>query len=167
MSRTLYTAVTSSNLYISQRTLDMTETIRRSFLAGCTGDLTPRDRRNQMQYIALLFSWMVVYLLSTYAIVNEMVAAGPLAWLVAVLPSILAAAAMLAYIRFLREGDELLRAIHLRALALALGVGFVIWPAYQLLGRLGISLDAWNDLPIMAMIITYTAAAVLGQRHYA
>ena len=43
----------------------------------------------------------------------------------------------------------------------------MIWPAYELFGDLGYSLDAWDTLPILTMIITYSAAAVLGERHYA
>ncbi len=145
----------------------MTETRRRTFIDICRGQLTPSDQSNVNRYTVLLFVWMLVFLGATFVITNEVVRGGALGWLVALMPSAFGIIAALAYMRFLREADELVRAIELRALALAVGAGFAIWPAYTLLGRLGVPVDAWSEVPIMAMIGAYVFGVLAGRRHYA
>jgi hypothetical protein len=73
----------------------------------------------------------------------------------------------LAYRRFLREADELLRKIELEALALAVGVGVVGGFAYTTLARAGIVAEADVLVLVVAMVLTYGIAVIVGQRRYA
>jgi len=99
---------------------------------GCSSE-TLRDRRSRRRYTLLLAAWATVYLLSSFLITNVTLDPVSVAWIVALLPSIVATFAVFAYWRYLREADELSRAIEVKALALAVTVGFVVWPAIELL----------------------------------
>lgn len=129
-------------------------------------DRTPRDRRNQRRYTVLLAAWAVVYLVSTYLIATERVVSGPLGWVVAGLSSVFAVFAVLAYWRYLREADELARAIELQALAIAVCSGFIVWPALDLAGELGVPTQALPDPIVLVMIGSYAVGTILGRRRY-
>ena len=82
------------------------------------------------------------------------------AWIVALLPSIVATFAVFAYWRYLREADELSRAIEVKALALAVTVGFVVWPAIELLEASGVPLKVGSSLTALVMIVSYSIATL-------
>jgi hypothetical protein len=69
------------------------------------------------------------------------------------------------YVRFLRMADELARKVHLEAMAVALGVGFVAGFALLLLedGSLG---TARPDTLLAAMVVAYSVAVVAGWRRF-
>ncbi|MEX2299985.1 MAG: hypothetical protein WD733_03550 [Bryobacterales bacterium] len=87
---------------------------------------TPTDRRNARMLNFYTLIWVLVFLLSlkvmeTYgdenlAVATAALAAAALAWIPVVW----------AYLRYLREADELLRMIHVQAMAVAFGVGFCL-----------------------------------------
>ncbi len=88
------------------------------------------------------------------------------AWIVALLPSIVATFAVFAYWRYLREADELSRAIEVKALALAVTVGFVVWPAIELLEASGVPLKVGSSLTALVMIVSYSVGVVAARKHY-
>lgn len=137
-----------------------------SFRERCWGGITPRDRRNQVRYTLLLAAWAVLFVASSYLIATERVVAGPVGWVAAGLSSVVAVFAVLAYWRYLREADELTRAIELQALALAVCAGFVVWPAFELAGDLGVPVGALPDPVVLIMIGAYALGTVLGRRRY-
>jgi hypothetical protein len=113
--------------------------------------VTRRDQRNSKRYIQLSFLWAVVYVACTFTLAFELVASVPLRWLLAFLPSAFAALSATAYWRYLHGMDELLRAIELKALALAITAGWIVWPTMELLEN-GLKLDV--DVPVVMLVMT-------------
>lgn len=71
-----------------------------------------------------------------------------------------------AYVRFLRNADELLRKIHLEALAIAFGTGAVFMPVYRLCERLGApKLDSVD--PLFVILLAWVFGQWFGGRRYA
>lgn len=96
------------------------------------GDTTPRDRRNLLLLAALMAAWAAAFVGGMMIIERDLVVDGPVAWGLAALNLVLAAAALLAYVHYLREADELQRRIHLQALALGFGGGWLAVAGYRL-----------------------------------
>ena len=132
---------------------------------GC-GELTQRDRRNLRWYLSALLGWAIAFTLGTFLIATGRVKADAAGAAVALLPSLVAVVPAMAFLRFLREADELQRLIELQALALGVGAAFIVFPCVQLLERLGFTLAAWHDVVPMVFIATYSISAVLGHRRY-
>jgi len=107
-----------------------------SFWMRCSGS-TSRDRRNLRRFFWVYAAWAVFFVGGNQLIKRDLLPAGPLPWVVAVLPPVVAIFALLAYGRFLRQADELQRAIHLEALAIGFGGGFFGVCTYRLFERLG------------------------------
>ena len=73
---------------------------------------------------------------------------------------------ILAFMRYLRDSDELHRKIQLDALALAMGVGLVGSFTYSLLVTGGFIVDAEVSDIILLMTVTYMIGIVAGQVRY-
>lgn len=131
----------------------------------CGSDTTPRDRRNLYRFAALLAAWTAAFVGGMALIERDVVPDGPIAWGLAALNLALAVAALLAYVRYLREADELQRRIHLEALALGFGGGWLAVAGYRLFELLG-SPYVDRGSVIFVMAILYTLGIVLGQRRY-
>lgn len=129
------------------------------------GDTTPRDRRNVLRFLAVMAAWAAAFLGGIALIERDVVADGTIAWGVAALNLALAVAVILAYVRYLREADELQRRIHLQALALGFGGGWLIVTGYGLFELLGAPyID--RESVILVMAVLYSISLVLGQRRY-
>lgn len=110
----------------------------------CAGGLTPTDRRNLLVFIA----WFIVWFFS-FGIVSRVLRAGidldtRLAWGLALAPNLFAMLAVGRYLRFLRHADELVRRIHLDALAIGLATGLVFvigWGVLELAGARELPID--------------------------
>jgi hypothetical protein len=113
--------------------------------------VTPRDSRNIKRYIALKALWALAFILSTFVLQMELIEPVALRWLIAFIPSAFAAIAARAYWRYLTQMDELLRAIELKALALSVAAGVVVWPAVFLL-EVGVPLEL--DVPVVLLVMT-------------
>ena len=87
---------------------------------------------------------------------------GSAAWVLAVLPNVLAAGALLAYLRFLRMADELTRLIQLQALAVGFGAWLFYYMAWELLEGAGAP-PLGNDAPIVVPAF----AMAFGQLYFA
>jgi hypothetical protein len=126
---------------------------------------TPRDDRNVKRYIGLNLIWALVFIGCTLALARESLEPGPLRWLLAFVPSVFAGLSARAYWRYVNGMDELLRTIELKALALAIIAGFIVWPAVFLL-ELGVPLDL--DVPVVLLVMTgvYVAALARGRMAY-
>lgn len=129
------------------------------------GDTTPRDRRNVLRFLAVMAAWAAAFLGGIALIERDVVADGPIAWGLAALNLVLAAAVILAYARFLREADELQRRIHLQALALGFGGGWLTVTGYRLFELLGAPYVDRGSV-ILVMAVLYSVSLVLGQRRF-
>lgn len=112
---------------------------------------TPRDRRNAGRYIRFSALWAVVYIASTFVLGAGYVESVPLRWLIAFMPSVFAVFSVRAYWRYLLGMDELLRSIELKALALSISAGFIMWPAVELV-ETGVPLDV--HIPVVLLVMT-------------
>ena len=124
-------------------------------------------QRNQIVVVGWLFLWQLAFLLATVALRKAWVPAGPVAILVAILPTLLGVAMLFAYKRFLRRSDELQRKIQLDALAFGFGSGLVAAVAYQLLERAGAGFGAEVADLAAFMMVAYAIGVLLGTRRYA
>ena len=126
---------------------------------------TPRDRRNERRVAGICLAWALSLTGGTFLIKNDLLPAGPIPWLVAALPSVVAVFLLLSFGRFLREADELQRLIQLQALALAFGGGFFAICGYAQFEKLGA--PAVNTLDFLAVMpLLYVVGIFLGWRRY-
>ncbi len=51
-------------------------------------------------------------------------------------------------------------------MALAVGAGFIVCPAYRLIERSGVAFGEWSDVPILIMIACYATATLVSRRRY-
>ncbi len=147
---------------------------RISRLFGCGLENTPADRKNGLRVLIFTLIWVVVFLtalsvMERYGDNSLAVSAFALtAAVVAWIPVIAA------YLRFLREADELMRLIHVQAMATAFGAGLgaaLLWRFFERISTLagsGSLLGEAIDLlqPAMVMPITFTIAVIILRRRY-
>lgn len=124
--------------------------------------LTPRDAHN-LRIFGFWISAMAISLIAgTFLIEARFV---PLAWLLPATCAFLGLMAVRAYVIFIRNADELLRKIHLEALAVGFGAGLVFMPTYRLCERLGApKLDSVD--PIIVFVVACGLALSWGFRKY-
>ena len=142
----------------------MEETKLEPFWARC-GDTTPRDRRNMMRLVWTLGAWAVCFVGVSQLIKRDLLPAGPIPWALAMLPSVVGVLVLVAYARFLREADELLRIIQLQSLALGFGGSFFALSGYRIFERLGAPAADIGDFGLV-MAIFFTIGTLLGLRRY-
>lgn len=135
------------------------------FLATCR-DMTGRDRRNSRRATWWLFAWVLTYAGAAFGMRFELIPTGLPGYLVSGLSIVVCCIALLAYIRFVREADELHRKIQLEALALGFGGGFVAAFGLELLQQAGVPNLEIGDL-FTTMFVFYMVGLFLGARRYA
>jgi hypothetical protein len=128
---------------------------------------TERDRKNQRHIISWSLAWILPFLGVNLAIENDWIGSDALALAATIGVTALGLGVLLAYRRFLRDADELMRKIQLDALALTVGVGVVSGFSYTLLESAGIVADAEAMTLIMVMVVTYIGGVVVGLRRFA
>ena len=127
---------------------------------------TERDRRNQHRVVTWSLAWVLAFLAADYAIELEWIDSEALAVAATAVVSIIGLGWLLAFRRFIRDADELMRKIQLDALALAVGVGVVVSFSYSLIANAGIVTEADVLSVVLIMILTYVVSVVTGQRKY-
>lgn len=140
------------------------ETSHGSFWMRCTGG-TSRDRRNLTRMMWIYAAWALAFAGGSQLIKRDLLPAGPLPWIVAALPTALGVFAVLAYGRFLREADELQRAIHLEALALGFAGTWIGVCGYRMFERLGAPAADIADAALF-LAVFYALGMVRGAWRY-
>lgn len=130
-----------------------------------TSLFTPRDLRNYSHFTGWLIAAMIAFAAATILIDGQWISAAA-GWALTVATIALMIIAVRAYIRFLHHADELLRKVHLDALALAFGIGAVAMMGYRLCERLGAPKLDIND-PFLVMMLVWIGAQIIGARRYA
>ncbi len=133
------------------------------FWAGC--GYTATDRRNLRRFNLWTFAWVAGWLATILLIRVRGLAAGPVAYALVLATVLLGLQTVRAYLRFLRQADELLRKIQLEALALGFGAGAVFMVAYRLCELLGAPRLNAAD-PLFVMALTWAASQILVARRY-
>lgn len=135
------------------------------FVASCR-QMTERDRRNSWRACGWMAAWMVSFFSVALALKQEALPGGLWTYLAIAGSTALGLLALLAYVRFVREADELQRKIQLEASAFGFGGGFIATFALSLVERA----DLWTvDLgdPFLVMAVCYSLGLFLGARRYA
>jgi hypothetical protein len=142
-------------------------------LCGCGDGATAADRRNSRAITIWSLVWAVVFLVALATMESygdESLAVSIAALAAAALATI---PLIRAYVRFVREADELARMIQVQAMAVAFCAGFVVATLGRFLERV-ISLipelapfDLMDFLnPLMVMIVAYSLSVLVLQRRY-
>src|SRR3990170_6498712 len=131
---------------------------------SCSPLYTARDMQNYRTFTWWMTASMVMFAASTILIDGKFIGA-PVGWAMTVLTIALSVAAMRSYISFLRVADELLRKVHLEALAFAFGAGLVCMMGYRLCERLGAPKLDVNDAALV-MLLSWIGGQLLGARRY-
>ena len=137
---------------------------RGSFWTRCTGQ-TPRDRGNLKRFLWIHVAWTTLFTGGNQLIKRELIPGDALPWVVAALPSIVGVFVVTAYARFLREADELQRTIHLQALALGFGGGWIGTAGYRILERAGAPPADIADAALI-LAVFFSIGLVRGAWHY-
>jgi hypothetical protein len=126
---------------------------------------TPRDLRNYSQFTLWMVAAVIAFAAATILIDGRWIP-DAIGWTLTVAAIVLMILAVRAYIYFLRNADELLRKVHIEALALGFGAGAIAMMGYRLCERLGAPKLDVND-PFLVMMLVWFFAQYLGQRRYA
>jgi cbb3-type cytochrome oxidase subunit 1 len=132
-------------------------------IVSCSG--TAADRRNQYRFVAWLSGWAVTFLAATWLLETYDDLGRAVAWSVAVVPNLFAVAALFAYLRFLREADELVRRIQLEGLAFGFGAGVIFAMAYFTLKRLGVP-QLTGDQMVFVMMMAWVTGQLAATWRY-
>jgi len=139
----------------------------RSFLSwGCSSDLSERDRQRLRAFNRWLLGWSLSVGAAMVLLAKDGLIASPaFRWTLALLPDLLGIFAVLSYVRFLRHADELMRKVHLEAIALGFGAGLVFVLGYRLATEIGAPpLDGAE--PAAIMLLFAGLGQWLGMRRY-
>lgn len=112
-----------------------------------------RGWRRDVRLAGASLAWAVCFAGARSLIRHGLLPGGVVPWLVAALPTVAGVVLVAAYTRYLREIDELQRAIQLRAMALGFGGGFLgicSYVTFQALG--GPQMDPVDLLAIMPVV---------------
>ena len=126
---------------------------------------TQRDRRNLVRYIGMMLLWGAVFGGAAHLIGSRTVV-GFAAWALVAAGALMALLVARSYWRYLRQADELARAIQLHALALSVSAGFVSWTVVRLLAAVGFTLGGWPSPTSMIVIAAYIVGTAKGLRRY-
>jgi hypothetical protein len=119
---------------------------------GCSGLLRESDARNLRSFNYWTLSMAIWFAGATIVLGKGLIAPQPAAWIFPAAGLVFAVFTVRAYVRFLREADELLRRIHLEGLAFAMGAAVIFMPVYRLCERLGApKLDSIDALFVIVL----------------
>jgi hypothetical protein len=135
------------------------------WMTSCAGMMTETDRKNSNRFTGWTFAWAVSFVGATLVLKAGLVPEGAASWAVALAPDVLGLAALLAYVRFLRQTDELMRKIQLEGLAVGFGVGVVFAMGYRLLERAGAPDLDINDV-VLVMLLAWVVGQLVALRRY-
>jgi len=136
------------------------------------GTATPADVRNNRRMLVTTLVWVVAFLASTMVMERF----GDESFAVSTVALVVAAVAWIpvvrAYLRFMRETDELTRLVHTQAMAVAFAAGMLASLLSRFIERIASFLPGplpdFVDLftPAVVMCVTYAIAALTIARSY-
>jgi len=130
-----------------------------------TGTGTATDRRNNRRPTAWSIAWAVAQIGAACVVKSYDSITGPIAWLVALSPNVLAIGALVAYLRYLRMADEMQRRIQIEGLAIGFGTGWLFAIGYLVLQSAGAPAISLTTI-ILVMTAGWMVGNVIAVRHY-
>jgi hypothetical protein len=112
---------------------------------------TAQDRENQYRFVAWCLAWAVLFTFGNQILKAHSDLAWPLAWTIAVIPSLVGVGAVLAYLRFLRMADELIQKMQMEGLAFGFGAGILFALGYDIFEEAGAPHLEIDDLLLVLM----------------
>jgi hypothetical protein len=131
--------------------------------AGCSS--TEIDRRNVRNINLISFAWAISYCTATYFLKADIQLAQMISMALIGLPMLLGAAMLWSYLTFLRGCDEMMRKLHLEALALGFGITVLAAILAALLEAAGFEPLSPNTFVAIAAF-SYMFGVMLGWRRY-
>jgi drug/metabolite transporter (DMT)-like permease len=136
---------------------------RESALDPCHG--SRRERNIELRLAGACLVWGLCFTGANFLLKRGDVPEGTTRWIVAGLPSFMGIVLLAAYTRYLRDIDELQRAIQLQALALGFGGGFLAICGYMTFVRMGApAIDL--SVALSTMPVFYAIAVLFGSGRY-
>ena len=132
-------------------------------ILACSGSAA--DRRNQYWILVWGLVWGVGFVGAAWALRPDVGLNQRAAWIVAIAAVALSVPPLLAYLRFLRMTDELLRKIQLEGLALGFGAGAIFGLGYPLLEEAGAP-DFAPGIIVVVMMLGWVVGQFLGLIRY-
>lgn len=132
---------------------------------GCGDELSPGDLANQRRLMVLMVVWIATLVPTLMALKRWEESLGPAAYALALVPTLLFLTVVQAYVRFVREADELTRKIHLEGMAVGFGVGVVYLLGYPVFESLGAP-DGDLSYALLPMVAGYVLGIHRAQRRY-
>ncbi len=139
--------------------------LRRVWRFYSGGGLTERDRRSSRKVNLWALVWMSCWVGVGLLISRELVPPGAASYAAVLVTTALGVGTLLAYVKFLREAEELERKIQLDALALGFGVGLVAIVLWSMLAELG-AVEGDPAHLLFFMMFPYCLGLWLGFRRY-
>lgn len=131
----------------------------------CDAGLTPRDRRNQWRFVVILLSWALSFVIAIYLLRNDWVTSLTAGTALALIPIALGLLALLTYLKFLREADEMTRRIQLEALAIGFGAGAIYTLGYPALEAAGWP-EPSDSAPAVVLMVGWGLGGLFALRRY-
>ena len=122
------------------------------------GSGTAKDYNNQRKIIRWSLAWAGALIGATWLIETFEGLTGGVSWVIALIPIATSIGALMAYLVFLRNADEMQRRMQIEGLAVGFGGGWFFAISYQVLERAGAP-----ELSITALILVMTGAWMVGQ----
>lgn len=132
---------------------------------GCGAELGPGDIANYRRFFILSLVWGASVILTIWTLKVWGEALGPVAYALALVPTVAFLAMSWAYVRFLNGADELTRKIHMEAMAAGFGVGLVCMLGYPILEVAGAPPLDLADA-VFPTVVAYVLAFYLSKRRY-
>jgi hypothetical protein len=132
-------------------------------ILACSGSAA--DRRNQYWFLLWALVWGIGFVAAAWALRRDAGLDDLTAWTIAIGAVALSVPPLLAYLRFLRMTDELLRKIQLDGLALGFGAGVLFGLGYPLLEQAGAP-DFGVSGVVMVMMLGWVIGQLLGLVRY-
>jgi hypothetical protein len=126
---------------------------------------TARDRQGQSSVVVWSLIWVAGFLIADFAIGRSWARGEVAVIVVTSVVTLLGVGWVVAYVRFIRHVDELMRKIQLEAMAMALGTGFVAGFTLLLLEDADLAQARLSYL-LVAMVVAYVGGVVAGLRRF-
>jgi hypothetical protein len=133
---------------------------------------TWRDKNNLLRFMGLCLLWAVSHEGISHIQTNVEMSMS-LAWTLAFVPTLPGVLAVLAYLKFLREADEMVRSTHLIGMAVGFGAGIFVWMGLQIPQLPGppgkemlFAMHLHKGLIYMAMIAGWSIGQSVATRRY-
>jgi hypothetical protein len=133
---------------------------------GCSAELGPRDWANYGRFLRLMLGWAVLLVVTSIGLKVYGHALGPAAYGLALLPTAVFLLGARAYVRFLREADELTRKIHVEAMAVGFAAGLTCMLGYPVLEMAGAPALDVSDMASLPTVAGYVIGILRAQRRY-